>query len=109
MSFESSFINRIASGVLAVYVFSFGFQRLVYLVLPLENYAFSPLLFPLICVFAPCVVTGCIVIDLVRQKVFGTLESKIAKKLADILGRWIASGMTLFHKIKERLLLYVER
>lgn len=109
MSFESSFINRIASGVLAVYVFSFGFQRLIYLVLPLENYAFSPLLFPLICVFAPCVVIGCIVIDLVRQKVFGTLESKIAKKLADILGRWLASGMTLFHKIKERLLLYVER
>lgn len=80
MSFESSFINRIASGVLAVYVFSFGFQRLIYLVLPLENYAFSPLLFPLICVFAPCVVIGCIVIDLVRQKVLEHWKAKLRRK-----------------------------
>lgn len=109
ITFENRGINRIASGVLAVYVFSFGFQRLVYLVLPLEKYAFSPLLFPLICVFAPCVVIGCIVIDLVRQKVFGTCEERIADKLAEILRRLLVSGTAFLDKAKERFLHYVER
>lgn len=83
--FENAIINRVASAVLAVYVFSFGFQRLVYLFLPLEEYAFSPLLFPLICVFAPCVVCGCILVDLLRQKIFGKLE----KQWSVIFAKWL--------------------
>lgn len=85
MYFENRIINKLAGSVLAVYVFSYGFQRLIYVLIPLEEYAKSPLLFPLICVFAPCVVVGCMLFDLIRQSIFGTIETKLADCIAGTL------------------------
>ncbi len=105
--FENRFINKIAGAVLAVYVFSFGFQRLVHVLLPLEDYAFSPLLFPLICLFAPCVVTGCILIELLRQALFGSLETRLAGKLADILNILRQKFKNKLYKCSEKLKNYL--
>lgn len=85
LHFESRIVNKIATTVLAVYVFSYGFQRLVYELIPLKKYAFSPLLFPLICIFAPCVVVGCILIELLRQKLFGGVEGRLVESLETML------------------------
>lgn len=90
--FENKVVNKLAGCVLAVYVFSFGFQRLIHVLLPLEDYAFSPMLFPLIMVFAPCVVIGCMVTELLRQMLFGKAETKLAEKLAVLLRRTITAG-----------------
>lgn len=109
MHFESRAINRIAGSVLAVYVFSFGFQRLIYLLIPLEEYAFSPLLMPLVFVFAPCVVIGCIVIDQVRQGAFGKLERGLADKLADIIRRLLNIGKKQGTRITEKVVHYITR
>jgi surface polysaccharide O-acyltransferase-like enzyme len=103
--FENRAINRIASCVLAVYVFSYGFQRLVYLLIPLEEYAFSPLFFPRICVFAPCVVVGCLLIELLRQTLFGRAEARLVKWLADLLHRLMASAKGF----RSQLLEHVEK
>ncbi len=105
--FENRVINKLATGVLAVYVFSFGFQRLVYLLIPLENYAFSPLLFPLICVFTPCVVVGCILIDLLRQLLFDKAETKFAEWLAGILRRLITAGKRIGMRFTDRVITYI--
>lgn len=90
--FENKTIDRVAGSVLAVYVFSFGFQRLIYLLLPLQEYAFSPLLFPMICAFASCVVLGCILIDLLRRKILGRVEAHLAVILAKWLRIMIKNG-----------------
>lgn len=107
--FESKAINRISSAVLAVYVFSYGFQRLIYLLIPLENYAFSPLMFPLICIFAPCVVVGCIVIDLVRQKLLGKAESRLADTLAGALRGLLAYGQRTGEKLTNKIIDFLEK
>ena len=105
--FENKIINKVAGSVLAVYVFSFGFQRLVHLLLPLEEYAFSPLLFPLICIFAPCVVLGCILIDLLRQQIFGKAEERLAKRLADTLRGLIAAGKRGGMQFTDKVITYI--
>lgn len=107
MRFENKIINRLAGSVLAVYVFSFGFQRLVYQMIPLEEYAFSPMLFPLIFVFAPCVVVGCIVIDQLRQLAFGKLESRLAGYLAQLLHRMLDTGVRGGMVITEKVLKFI--
>jgi hypothetical protein len=101
--FESRLINRVASCVLAVYVFSFGFQRLVYLLIPLEEYAFSPLFFPRICLFAPCVVVGCILIELLRQTLFGRIEARFVTWLATKLRVLFAAGTNVCRQLTERI------
>lgn len=105
--FENKTINKVAGSVLAVYVFSYGFQRLVYLLLPLEEYAFSPMLFPMICIFAPCVVVGCIVIDLLRQLVFGNVEAHLAGILAKWLRIMIKNGQKYGTTFMEHIVNYL--
>lgn len=105
--FENRIVNRAASAVLAVYVFSFGFQRLVYLLIPLEEYAFSPLFFPLICVFAPCVVAGCMLSDLLRQKLFGKAEEKLADWLTNVLQNWLATGKRVGIRFTDKVRNYI--
>lgn len=107
MRFENRFINRIAGSVLAVYVFSFGFQRLVYLLLPLKKYAFSPRLFPLVFVFAPCVVVGCIVVDQLRQLIFGKAETKLSEYLAKALRKGLDAGVKGGTELTEKVLKFV--
>lgn len=104
LSFENKVINKLAGCVLAVYVFSFGFQRLVHLMIPLEDYAFSPLLFPLIFVFAPCVVIGCMAAELLRQVLFGKAETKLAEKLAVLLRKIIAAGKRLTVQFTDKMI-----
>ena len=105
--FENRIVNRAASAVLAVYVFSFGFQRLVYLLIPLEEYAFSPLLFPMICVFTPCVVGGCMLIDLLRQKLFGNAEAKLADWLANVLQNGLVAGKRIGMRFTDKVRNYI--
>lgn len=105
--FENKTINKVAGSVLAVYVFSYGFQRLVYLLMPLEKYAFSPLLFPMICVFAPCVVVGCIVIDQLRQLFFGNVEERVADILAKLLCTMIKNVQKYAGRFVEHILNYL--
>lgn len=109
MKFESRFINRIASAVLAVYVFSFGFQRLVHLLLPLEDYAFSMKLFPLVFVFALLVTTGCLAIELLRMLLFGRLETRFAGSLAEIVRGIIRTGGGIGLKITEKVSGYITK
>ena len=98
--FESKAINKVAGSVLAVYVFSFGF-------LPLGEYAFSPLLFPLVAVFASCVVLGCIVVDQLRQKIFGKAETRLAEWLAGVLGHGLAIGKEIGMRFTDKLINYI--
>lgn len=105
--FENKTINKVAGSVLAVYVFSFGFQRLVYLLMPLEKYAFSPLLFPMICVFAPCVVLGCILVDLLRRRILGGVEDRLADVLAKWLRMMIKNGQKYGTAFMERIVKYL--
>lgn len=105
--FESKAVNKVAGSVLAVYVFSFGFQRLIYLLLPLGDYAFSPLLFPLVFVFACCVVTGCIIVDQLRQKIFGKVETRLAEWLADVLRKGIAAGKQIAMRFTDKVINYI--
>lgn len=107
IQFENKVVNRAASAVLAVYVFSYGFQRLVYLAIPLEEYAFSPLLFPRICVFAPCVVIGCMLIDLVRQSLFGKAETMLAEWLAVGLRKLLRVGKTAGMHFTEKIICFM--
>lgn len=107
--FENRIINRIAGSVLAVYVFSFGFQRLVYQLIPLEEYAFSPMLFPRIFLFAPCVVAGCIVIDQLRQLILGRAETKLAEYLARLLRKGLNAGVRGGTELTEKILKFVMR
>lgn len=107
MYFESKIINKIATAVLAVYVFSFGFQKLVYQLIPLEEYAFSPLFFPRICIFAPCVVIGCVLIDLLRQKIFGNVEVRLADWLANVLRTGIRLGKRIGIQFTDKVKNYI--
>lgn len=107
MHFENKIVNKLAGCVLAVYVFSFGFQRLVHLLLPLENWAFSPLLFPLICVFAPCVVVGCMLCELLRQKIFGKAETKLADWLAERLCGLFEVGKRIGIQFTDKVINYI--
>lgn len=108
-SFVCPIVNKTAGGVLAVYVFSFGFQRLVYLLLPLEEYAFSPLFFPLVLIFALCVTAGCLFIDFVRRTLFGTMEEKLSMKLAEKLHKIICRGNIVLKTARRVFLNYVEK
>lgn len=105
--FENKTVNKMASAVLAVYVFSFGFQRLIYLLIPLEEYAFSPLFFPWICVFAPCVVGGCMLIELLRQKLLGKAEAKLADWLANVLQTGLAAGKRIGMRFTDKVRNYI--
>ena len=105
--FENRFINRVAGSVLAVYVFSFGFQRLVYQFLPLEDYAFSTMLFPRIFLFAPCVVVGCIAVDQLRQLIFGKAETKLSECLAGLLKKGLDAGVKGGMELTEKVLKFV--
>lgn len=107
LHFDSKMINKVAGSVLAVYVFSFGFQRLVYLLLPLEKYAFSPLLFPLVLVFACCVVLGCIIVDQLRQKIFGKTEARLAQWLAGVLRRVVVNGKEIGMRFTDKMINYI--
>jgi hypothetical protein len=107
MYFENRAVNRIASCVLAVYVFSTGFQKLVYLALPLEDYAFSPLLFPLVAVFTVCVVTGCMVCDMIRQSVFKNVEAKLPGFLCTAVRKMIMSSCDVGQWIMEKIEGYI--
>jgi surface polysaccharide O-acyltransferase-like enzyme len=74
MKFTSTPINRISRASLGVYVFSYGFQRLIYVLIPLKKHAFKTDFFPLVCIFALLVIVGCTVGELLRETLFGKLE-----------------------------------
>jgi surface polysaccharide O-acyltransferase-like enzyme len=78
MKFTSGLINRISRAALGVYVFSYGFQRLIYVLIPLKKHAFKTDFFPLVCIFAVIVIAGCTVGELIRQTLFGRLEMRFA-------------------------------
>lgn len=107
MHFESKFINRISTAVLAVYVFSYGFQRIVYQLIPLEEYAFSPLFFPRICVFAPCVVIGCILTELLRQQLLGKTETKLAERLEKQLHKILETGRRIGGRVTGSVIRFI--
>lgn len=107
--FENKLINKLAGCVLAIYVFSFGFQRLIHVLIPLENWAFSPFLFPMICVFTPCVVVGCMLIELVRQKIFGEIENKLVNRIATRLEKLLEFGKGKGFQFTDRIINYIIR
>lgn len=105
--FENKTVNYVAGSVLAVYVFSFGFQRLVYLLLPLENYAFSVYFFPLVGVFACGVVAGCILTDLLRRKILEKTGKRLAAWLADSLQKWTEPGKGIVIRFTDKVITYI--
>ena len=75
----------------------------MHVLLPLKQFAFSAKMIPMALLFALIVTIGCILIDLLRQMLFGKAEKKLSEILAGILHKALSflrkTGCTAGQKI----------